>query len=286
MTGVLIETLWDTAKTVPFLFCIYLLLEFLQSKARHLSLSAKHIDRLGPLAGGTVGCIPQCGFSAVAATLYNEGVIRGGTAIAVFLATSDEAIPVLLSGSDSPADVGLLILVKLVVAIASGYLLNATLFRSEVLVADKPIDIEFQSCETCSHHIHKRKIMFNALFHTFKITAYILITMLLINIAVYFLGEERFSAMILSGSVFQPFVTALMGLIPGCSISVLMTQLYIGGQIPFGSAIAGLCTGAGFGYVILSQHSSVTKALKVIAITYAIGVTCGLIINSLAAGLM
>lgn len=283
MLEVIAETFLDTVKTVPYLYVIYLLLEFLQKRAGHRAMNPQRLDKTGPLLGAAVGCVPQCGFSAAAATLYNEKVIRGGTLIAVFLATSDEAIPVLLSSPGGALTVAAVIGVKFVVGIAAGYLLNVTVFAREKLAAPaEEVEMEFNSCEAHEHHEHKTSVWLNALYHTLKITAYILVTLVIINLCVYALGEERFSAILLSGSVFQPFVAALIGLVPGCSISVLITQLLIGGQITFGSAVAGLCTGAGFGYVVLARKAKPLKVLTVLGCTYVCAVAAGFLVDWIA----
>ncbi len=279
MIDVLVDTILDTVKTIPFLFVIYLLLEYFQSKAKHMYLPVRKLNKVGPFIGGTLGCIPQCGFSAAAATLYNEKAIKGGTLIAVFLATSDEAIPVLLGSSGRFQLVLAVIGVKLIIGIAIGYILNATVFRYEELSAAKPVEVEFLSCESDRHHKHKGYITQNALSHTIKISIFILVTLLIINSAVYLLGEERFSALLLSGNVLQPLITALIGLVPGCSVSVLITQLFMNGDLSFGSALAGLSTGAGFGYVILAKKSSLRKTLTIVFTMYVVGVLCGLLLN-------
>ncbi len=282
MTEVFLDTILDTVKTIPFLLAIYLLLEFFQTRSNKLSLSARQMDRFGPLLGGTAGCIPQCGFSAAAAEMYNKQLIRGGTLLSVFLATSDEAIPVLLSGSGDILAVGKLIFSKLFIAVVFGYLLNALFFRKESLLSGHS-DVMVHCCES-DHHQKNGNIIGSALFHTIKTTAFILVTMAVINLSVYYLGDERFSTILLSGNVFQPFVTALIGLIPGCSVSVLITQLFVDDLIPFGSAVAGLSTGAGFGYVMLLKNGSVSKILRIIVSAYLIGAVSGVLINLITAG--
>jgi len=279
MIDVLIETSIDTLKIIPFLFIIYLFLEFVQKKAGNYKFNAEKLNNWGPLFGGIAGCIPQCGFSASAAALYSEKIIKAGTLIAVFLATSDEAIPLLLSASGQLPKVGILILLKLIISVTAGYILNFTLFRNEKIQSEKQVDIDFDSCESHEHHEHKESFIKNAVHHTLKISLYILGTLLAINLIIFFIGEDRFSAILLSGNFFQPFVTALLGLIPGCSVSVLITQLFISGELTLGSAIAGLCTGAGFGFMILFRKTDIKNLLKIMGLTYFFAVISGIIID-------
>lgn len=279
MFDIILETFLDMLKTMPLLFLIYIFLEYIQNIARKRKFSSKKLNSIGPLLGAGAGCIPQCGFSAVAATAYNEKLIRAGTLIAVFLATSDEAIPVLISSGDF-AKIGFIILIKFVIGVIAGYLLNATLFRKESLAEDD-VEVEFNSCEETSHHKHKESILKNAIFHTIKISAYILITMLAINIIIFLIGEEMLKNVLLSGSIFQPFISALIGLIPGCGVSVILAELLINGSITTGSAIAGLCTGAGFGYIIIIKKQNIKTTIKILLTTYICAVIAGISIDLL-----
>jgi len=280
MWEVLAETFVDTVKTVPYLYLIYLLLEWLQRRAGHRRVDPQRLDRMGPVLGAAVGCVPQCGFSAAAAALYGERIIRGGTLIAVSLATSDEAVPVLLSTPGGAMTVLAVLGVKFVVGIAAGYLLNGTVFcREGLAVREERVEMEFHSCEAHEHHEGHGSVWLHALYHTLKITATILVSMAVINLCIHWLGEERFSALLLSGSAFQPLVAGLIGLIPGCSISVLITQLLVGGQISFGAAIAGLCTGAGFGYVVLARKVELRRLFKIVGCTYVCAVAAGFLID-------
>ncbi len=285
MSHVLLHTLLDTLKTIPILFVVYLFIEWLEHRVDFVKFMNGKGSRFGPLMGALVGCIPQCGFSAASASLYSGGMIGGATLIAVFLSTSDEAIPVMLSNLSDMSLVIWLIAVKLIIAVAAGYLLKYTLFRSETLRIrtlgqhDHDHDHEHTGgqCGCCTHH---GSIFKSAAVHTLKITAFLAVTMLIINLAVHFIGEDNLSTVLLSGSVFQPILTALIGLIPGCATSVLLTQLLINGSISFGAAIAGLSAGTGFGYLVLFKECRSKKsAFKIILCTYLVSVVAGMIIH-------
>ena len=280
MSEVILETVLDTIKTIPFLFVVYVVIELVQKRINAQKIMGKKLDYFGPVLGASVGCIPQCGFSAASAALYNERIIGGGTLIAVFLSTSDEAIPVILSNLDRAELVIYLIVAKIIIAIAAGYLLKFTLFRNEVLAAPKEIEIEYTSCERKEHHEHHGSVVKDAIYHTIKISAYILVTLLVINVIIFYLGEERLAAVLLSNSLFQPLITAFIGLVPGCTTSVLLTELMLAGSISFGAGVAGLCTGAGFGYIVLFKGSKNMKtAFKVVGATYVVSAVAGILID-------
>lgn len=282
MWEIIADTLLDTLKALPFLFLVYLLLEYIGSIQKKKSVDFASLNRLGPLLGAVAGCIPQCGFSAAAAALYNERAIKGGTLIAVFLATSDEALPVMLTYLDSAKYILPMLAIKFAAGVFFGYILNYTLFYSQKLYEKPEVEVEFHSCEVDEHHHKKSHFLTHAIYHTLKISAFILVTMLVINMIIHYAGIELIEKILLKGSVFAPFLTAAAGLIPGCSISVLITELFINGNISFGSCIAGLCTGAGFGYVILFRSKKIKNTLLIIAATYVCSVAIGMIINLVA----
>ena len=216
-------------------------------------------------------------------------MIGASTLIAVFLSTSDEAIPVMLSNLSDMSLVLWLILAKVIIAVAAGYLLKYTLFRNETTRIrtlgqksdhcghDHDHEHSGGQCGCCSHH---GSIFKSAIVHTLKITAFLAVTMLVINLVVFWIGEDNLETVLLSGSVFQPILTALIGLIPGCATSVLLTQLLINGSISFGAAIAGLSAGTGFGYLVLFKECRSKKsALKIVLCTYLASVAAGMIIH-------
>lgn len=284
MIDIIMDTVFDTIKTVPFLLILYVFFEYAEQKTGNFSSFHKRNLSFGPLLGGLFGCIPQCGFSAAAAILYHQKMIQAGTLIAVFLSTSDEAIPILLSASfsfESWKRVGVLLLSKLIIGVLFGYFLNTTVFRKEQF-EKKKFSIADRRCCCCPPSSTSKKFSFlvrSVLMRTLQITIYLFLTMLLINIGVGFLGEERFSALLLSGNLFQPFLTAFLGLIPGCSISILITNLWVNESLSFGSALSGLCSGAGFGFVILFRMIEKRKFFILIFWLYLISAVSGLVVN-------
>lgn len=273
------ETLIDTAKALPILFIVYLVIEVIQKKLNAEKLLNYKDSIWGPPAGALAGCIPQCGFSAASATLYNSGAIGAGTLIAVFLSTSDEAIPIMLSRSVPASLVISLILWKIVIAVLSGYLMMFTVFRKEQqTVRTRPG--ELIDCDDHCHEHHSSSMLRNAVSHTLKTTLFIAVTLLIINGIIFLIGEQRLQTLLLTDSIFQPFFTALIGLVPGCATSVLLVQLLLNGSISFGAAIAGLSTGAGFGFLILFKGNKHKKrCFKILLCTYLCGAIAGMLIQ-------
>ncbi len=279
MLDIIADTVLDTLKTSPYLFLIYLFLEYIQNRLKGFSFNFEKFGKFAPILGAVAGVVPQCGFSSAASALYVKKTIKAGTLVAVFLATSDEAIPVMVARSVGFSSIGVIILIKFVAAIIFGYLLNLTLFKNEQLASEEAEVIEYNSCELHKHHETKSQYIKNALYHTVKISSIILITMIIINLIIFLLGEKNVSSVLLTGSVFQPFITAFIGLVPGCSISVLLTELFVSGQVSLGSSVAGLCTGAGFGYIILIKNAPFKQAAFILLLTYVIGVFVGVFVN-------
>ena len=229
------------------------------------------VDKAGPVVGAVVGCVPQCGFSVMAANLYSGGIITIGTLIAVFLATSDEAILIIMGNPE----IGILLLAKVIIAIVAGYLVDI-FFKKEIAVPHH----EGELCHDCGCHNHSSGIVKPALRHTGKIFLYLFVFTFILNLCIEVLGIDRISAMMLGDTVFQPVIAALIGLLPNCAASVILTQLYLSGAISFASVIAGLCTGAGIGLVVLFKVNPDKKEnVKIIAVLYGIAVAAGLILE-------
>ena len=269
----LLHALIDTLKTVPFLFLAYLLMEYIEHKASDKMESAmKKIGKGGPAIGSALGCIPQCGFSASASNLYTAGIITEGTLIAVFLSTSDEALPILISSGGNGGAIWKLLLSKLAIGILVGFTIDF-IFK-KMNIKKVPVDM----CESCGCD-EEEGILKPALKHTVLITAFVLIINILFGLAIHFLGEDKLGALLLSDSLIQPFLAALIGLVPNCAISVMITNLYIEGALSFGSAVAGLCTGAGIGItVLLKSNKSKKENFRVIAILYGISAIFGFLL--------
>lgn len=282
MLDIVLDTLIDSVKLLPFLFLSYLFIEFIEHKSsKVLERTLKSSGKFGSVIGGILGIIPQCGFSVTAANLYSSRVITLGTLIAVFLSTSDEAIPVLLSHPENFGDIFKIIIVKLVISIFAGFVIDY-IFRKRHSIKEDVNEAHEHMHDMCSNCNceHEHGILKPVLKHTINVFAFILIISFLLNLAIYFIGGARLSKILMTGNIFQPFIASLIGLIPNCASSVLLTELYIEGSLTFGSVIAGLCTGAGIGMVVLFKFNHNTKEnLKILATVYGIGSISGVILS-------
>lgn len=270
------EPVIDTLKILPLLFLAYLLMELLEKKASaKMERTLGKIGKAGPIVGSLLGCVPQCGFSGASANLYTAGIITEGTLIAVFLATSDEAVVLMLTSLAPVQTIGKLILVKILIGIIAGYLVDY--INKKRKITKIPVDM----CHDCGCE-EDEGIFKPALKHTLKIGLFIfIVNFVLFNIASV-LGEDFISSILLSGSFFQPFITGLVGLIPNCAVSAAITELYASGTLSFGSAVAGLCSGAGVGLAVLFKANPVKKEnFRIVAILYFVAVISGVLLNLL-----
>jgi hypothetical protein len=285
----LIEALVDTGKLVPLLLVIYFLVGFLEH--RYGDRMGDFIVRFGiygPLVGAMFGCIPQCGFSVVASTLYVKRMISLGTLLAVFVSTSDEAVPVLLSMPDKASMVISLVALKVVIAIIAGTAIDMVLRRRKPAVAaiESPAEnsphTEDHLHGCCSHgvacHRSDRKLLLiHPLQHTAKIFAYLFVLTLALNFALAQIGEERIGTLLMSGTVFQPVLASLIGLIPNCFASVLLANLFAKGVISFGAMVGGLCAGTGLGVLVLAkENKSWKESLLIVGLLLAVSITAGM----------
>ena len=270
---------FDTLKVIPFIFIIYLLIEFFEHKNNTaLSHALMKSSRLGPLYGALLGSVPQCGFSVIAADLFSKKSITLGTLLAIFIATSDEAVTIILSTPSKAYLVVGLIVTKIIIAVISGFAVDI-LFKnnthSEHCHTKEKHDHFHGNCESCDGGILK-----SALIHTVKLFAFIFIANLVFGFAVESIGETRLADLLLKGSVFQPFIAGAVGLVPNCAASVLLTESFLSGAISFGSLVAGLSSGAGVGLLLLfKRNKNYKQNLMILSVLYAIGVIGGIIIQ-------
>lgn len=277
--GIFLDTLTDALKMLPFLFAAFCLMELLEHHAgEKLSRFFVRAGKAGPAVGAVLGCVPQCGFSVLSANLYAGGVITLGTLCAVFLSTSDEAVLLLAATPSAAPDILKLLLAKVLIGVAAGYLVDF-LFRKK---ADSALQLkDLCDHEHCGCHEHGG-VLRPALLHTAKMFGFVFLITLVLNFLVEFLGHERLETLLLHDSVFQPFLTALFGLIPNCAASVLLTQLYLEGALQFGAVVAGLCTGAGAGLLVLFRENRNPKDnLKILGILYVAAVVPGVVLQIL-----
>ena len=283
MWSLVLEAFIDTLKVLPFLLVIYILIEFLEHRTSFSQKPQILQGNLAPLVGSATGLIPQCGFSVMAAKLYDKGLIRTGTLLAVLLATSDEAFIILLASGSPAAAIMPLIVIKLIVGIGVGYLVNF-LYSAEKLNESSMEDIHAYSCGR--EHEGKSDIsvyLINPLLHTLQIAFYILVVNLIFAFVIDAVGEDKLAASMIGGTYFQPFITAVIGLIPNCASSAVITTTYINGGILFGSCAAGLCANAGLGLVVLFRNTKKIKRNIMFVFTlYIISVAVGIVVNCIA----
>ena len=317
MWEVLLDSLLDTLKVVPILYLVYLLVCYVghNSNNKYAKLMNK-TKRYGPMIGGAVGCIPQCGFSIVMSDLYSKKAVTIGTLIAVMLATSDEAIPLMLSNPDHIVEMLILIAIKIVIAVVFGYL-----FDLIFLIVGKKQEIDTQvfekthnhDCEltSCSHkhiihnHTHSKEhehhkeehidkseslekhrrgdcvdnIFLDALLHTLQITIFLFVVTFVIGLIVEKAGMENLTNIFTNNKFVQPFIAALIGLFPSCASSVFLVEFYMAGGITFGAMLAGLCAGSGIGLVVLftKNKKHIWTNIIILASLYLIGSIVGVI---------
>lgn len=283
---ILLDTVLDCLRLLPFLIIAFLLIEALEHYSSEFSKKAlEKVGKAGPIIGALCGCVPQCGFSVLAANLFAGGVISPGTLVAVFLSTSDEAIIILLGSPGSLNKIGALMAAKIVIAIAAGYLTDLV-FAKHIMEPRRAGEL----CDNCGCHDHEEEdehgkheglhhVLLPALRHTVQILIYLFIFLLILNAATEWIGEDAFSRFLLVDSVFQPFLAAIIGFIPNCAASVMLTQLYLNGVLSFSSVIAGLCTGAGAGLLVLLRVNKHRKeSIKIIALMYVYAVAAGVLL--------
>lgn len=285
MIEVIEDTLIDALKLVPFLFLTYLLMEYLEHKTGNKTKEViKKSGKLGPLFGSMLGIVPQCGFSAAAASLYAGRVITMGTLIAVFLSTSDEMLPILISEAAPISLIVQVLLIKLVIGAIAGFIIDAV--RELIIKRKKVLNKEEEVGEAIGHmceHDHcdcEHGIIKSSIKHTLNILMFIIIITFILNTIVHFIGEENISNAIASVPFVGILVSALFGFIPNCAGSVIITELYLSNLISLGSKIAGLLVGSGIGILVLFKSNKHMKQNFTIAgILYLTGIISGLIID-------
>jgi len=276
MIDVIKDTLLDGIRLLPFLFIAFFAIEYIEHKLSDKSKETiKKSGKFGPLLGGILGMVPQCGFSSAASNLFATKIITSGTLIAIYLSTTDEMIPILLSEG---ADMGIvikLVLIQAVIAVIAGFVIDL-IFKNK---KNEQIEdfCEHEHCD-CEHE----SILVSAIKHTLNILLFIMIISFVLNIGLYYLGEESLANLFLKNSFFGPFIASIVGLIPNCAASVVLTELYLNNAITLGSVIAGLLTGSGVAILVLFRvNKNLKENLSIVAAIYAIGVISGIIIDML-----
>lgn len=271
------HALIDGVKLLPFLFLTYLAMEWLEHKAGDkVNIWVRKSGRLGPLVGGVLGVVPQCGFSAAASNLYAGRVITMGTLLSIYLSTSDEMLPILISQQASALLIGEILLAKAGIGMAAGFLVDFC-FRNKKEEHSHIHEIcEHEHCEC------EKSILKSAVIHTVKIAFFIILIGFGLELLFELVGEEALAALILNRPFLGPVLAGLVGLIPNCASSVAITQLYLEGALGTGAMMAGLLVNAGVGLLVLFRVNHDRKEnLKILGLLYAAGVVAGILISFL-----
>ena len=297
MIEIIEETLIDSIKLLPFLFITYLIMEYIEHKMGDKAKKAiKKSGKFGPIIGSILGIFPQCGFSASATNLYAGRVITLGTLIAVYLSTSDEMLPIFISEAVSPSIILKVLGIKLLIGMIAGVIIDLVIRivhkrkNKKAIEEAKTENIKIEEdndeieighfCEEEHCHCEEGSIFKSALKHTINIFIFIIIITFIINIAVHFIGEENIANLLYNKTIIGPLIAALIGLIPNCAASVILTNLYLEHVISAASMIAGLLTGAGIGIAILFKtNKNIKENIKIVILLYSIGAISGMILQ-------
>lgn len=319
LADVLTESVIDTLKLIPFLFLTYLAMEALEhSASHHVRAAVEKSGKAGPVVGSILGALPQCGFSAMAATLYAGRVVTAGTLVAVILSTSDEMIPVFVAHQESPTRLFGILALKVIVGIIAGLLVDVALgmlhrtgdghahihelcerahchcedaddengsaeSEARVETAGEHDDVARRAHD---HHGHGLwPIVRSALVHTVQVTVFIFLVTFFFGLLIEGVGEDAIGELLADHPVRATFIGALVGLIPNCGASVALTELFLDGTLAAGPMIAGLLVSGGVGLLVLWRtNADLRQNAAITGVVYAVGVAIGLLVG--AAGMM
>ncbi len=284
------HSFFDSLKMVPFLFIAFLILEYIESTLEQKSASAiEKAGRAGPFTGALLGLIPQCGFSVIGANFYAKRIITVGTLVAIFLSTSDEALLIMLTSPSHYKELLLIMALKVVVAVIAGYVIDLFIGRKTVNSDecnhchhhdDSCEDEEIVGEEHCCSHTDWKAIIKCTVKRTLSVFGFLFAATFLLGFFIELIGEDTIKSFMLTDSVFQPFITALIGLIPNCAPSVILTGMYIEGAISLGAVFSGLCTSAGVGLLVLFRvNKGVRENLYIVGATYIFACLSGVMIQ-------
>lgn len=298
----LLDAIIDTVKLMPFLYVVYVAITYFEGHSDNKIYQKLGSSKWGgPIVGALLGCVPQCGFSAVGANLYSKKMIGLGTLMAIFISTSDEAIPILLAHPQMIHMVAIVLGLKVLFAIIIGIGIEGVLYlmrgsKAATLTNGMTIteaDLVEEGCGCGCSHSNRREdnecakeqgkasnIWLIALKHTIRIIVFIFFVNLVLNVVIEGIGEDFLKSILLTDSAFQPALAALIGLIPNCAASIILTEMFVAGNLSLGSLIAGLSTGAGVGLVVLFKtNKNIMDNLKILGILYIMGTLCGVLIQ-------
>ena len=279
---IITDTLIDALKILPFLFVTYTAMEYIEHKAGEKTEEiVQKAGRFGPLIGSVLGVVPQCGFSAAASNLYAGRIITLGTLISIFLSTSDEMLPILISQQVPVLTILRILGMKILIGMIAGFVIDLILRKVKYgLTEHEHLKIE-EMCDHQNCHCGEGKIWSSALRHTLQILFFITIISFVLNLLIGIAGEDTLSVMLSGKPVLGCILAGMIGLIPNCAASVVLTQLYLEGMLSAGSMIAGLLVGAGVGLLVLFRvNEDMKENIKIAILLYVIGVISGIIIET------
>ncbi len=281
----LCDAIIDSFHVLPLLFIVFIAIEFIEYfYAEKINNFMKNTEKASPIIGSLAAIIPQCGFSVIASTLYIRKFITKGTLIAIYLATSDEAIPILLAAPEQTHFVVPIIGIKLIIGICAGYLIDFILKDNKYIPIAQETDNNDEHEGCCKHSVsqrRKRELIIHPVKHTLNIFVFILGITILLNFLIFVYGKYAMLHVIFGKiKILEPVITAFIGLIPNCAVSIALTMLLIKGSISFGAVMSGLLANAGLGILILFRHNeNIKDTMKIIAILLSISIISGMIIQ-------
>ena len=276
MKDIILDTLLDSVKLLPFLFVAFLIMEYIEHKFSNKGKEKiSKAGKYGPVLGSILGAFPQCGFSVMATNLYATRIISVGTLISIYLSTSDEMLPILISEKASISVIVKFLVIKILIGMLSGILIDFVLRKKENKKMNKIKDFCDEYKCNCSHGIIK-----SAIKHTINIMLFLLIITFILNLGFHYLGYDKISKLFLKGNLFSSFVSSFIGLIPNCASSVILTKLYLENVISFSSCLSGLLTSSGVALLLLFRvNESKKENFKILLTVYLIGALSGFIIE-------
>ena len=273
MKEILLDTFIDSIKLLPFLFVTFLLMEYLEHRFSNKSNNIiNKKNKFGPIIGSILGAFPQCGFGVSATNLYAARIITLGTLISIYLSTSDEMLPVLISEKSDFSLIASILIIKVIIGMVCGLIIDFIIKqKEESKIEDFCLD---KHCD-CSHGILKSSIK-----HTINIIIFIFIISLILNMFISYYSDEELKKIFLKNSVFSPFLASLIGLIPNCAASIILIELYLKKIISFGTVLAGLLSSSGVSLLVLFKtNKKIKENIIILLLVYFIGVIFGLIFN-------
>ena len=270
------HTVIEALKLLPFLFLVFLFLEYIEHKMNEKSHELIHkAGNFGPLIGSVLGAVPQCGFSAMASNLYATRVITLGTLVSIFLSTSDEMFVIMLASADKTSVTkGLIMMaIKIVIGLVVGFIIDFILRKKNIKENERIHDFCEQEHCKCDHGVLR-----SAIHHTLRVIFFIFLVSLVLNFIIEYFGEEMLAKLLLKDTVFAPVLAGVVGLIPNCASSVIITEMFLSNAISFGSCLSGLLVGSGVGMLILFKvNRPMKKNVFIALLVFVVGVSFGIL---------